>query len=254
MSTLKRKTSTGWEEVTPSNPFQVPVEIVGGTQLPNLANPGTAADIAEGKQLIDNNGNVITGSVITVESTDEEEIFYQPDGAQAWKNGEYMGVNYTLTEDILFRNGATLGVKTDASKFGNATPADVLEGKVFVSQEGWGQVGTYKPSTNNEGFVIKSGTTTSGTINTGLSDIEQFFIYKESQTATGLIHLHYTKTATSRLYASAWSTSSWGSKTITNGTGGVSVNGGSITISARQATQGALSNNTTYKWIAIGTE
>ena len=54
-------------------------------------------------------------------------------------------------------------------------------------------------------MVIKSGTTTSNTINTGLSNIEQFFIYKESLNTTGLIHLHYTKSATSRMYASAWS-------------------------------------------------
>lgn len=103
-------------------------------------------------------------------------------------------------------------------------------------------------------MVIKSGTTKSRTIDTGLSDIEQFFMYKESQTGTGLIHLHYTKSATSRMYASAWSTNNYGSKTITNGTGGVSVSGGTVTISATQATQGALTSNVTYKWIAVGTE
>lgn len=103
-------------------------------------------------------------------------------------------------------------------------------------------------------MVIKSGTTTSRTIDTGLSDIEQFFMYKESQTGTGLIHLHYTKSATSRMYASAWSTNNYGSKTITNGTGGVTVSGGTVTISATQATQGALTSNVTYKWIAVGTE
>lgn len=103
-------------------------------------------------------------------------------------------------------------------------------------------------------IVIKSGTTTSRTINTGLSDVEQFFMYKESVTATGLIHLHYTKSATSRMYASAWTTSNYGTKTITNGTGGVGVNGGTVTISATQATQGALTSNVTYKWIAVGTE
>ena len=108
--------------------------------------------------------------------------------------------------------------------------------------------------TGGGGSVIKSGTTTSGTINTGLSDVEQFFMYKESVTATGLIHLHYTKSATSRLYASAWSTNTWGSKTITNGTGGVSVSGGTVTISATQEAQGALTSNATYMWVAVGTE
>lgn len=110
------------------------------------------------------------------------------------------------------------------------------------------------PAGGSGGSVIKTGITTSGTINTGLSDVEQFFIYKESLTATGLIHLHYNKTATSRMYASAWSTNNYGTKTITNGTGGVTVNGGTLTISATQATQGALTSGVTYKWIAIGKE
>lgn len=104
------------------------------------------------------------------------------------------------------------------------------------------------------GFVVKSGTTTSRTIDTGLSDVEQFFMYKETQTGTGLIHLHYTKSATSRMYASAWSTNNYGTKTITNGTGGVSVSGGTVTISATSATSGGLTSNVTYKWIAVGTE
>lgn len=110
------------------------------------------------------------------------------------------------------------------------------------------------PAGGSSGFVVKSGTTTSGTINTGLSSVDQFFIYKESVTATGLIHLHYTKSATSRMYASAWSTQNYGTKTITNGTGGVTISGGTVTISATQATQGALTSNVTYKWIAVGTE
>ena len=103
-------------------------------------------------------------------------------------------------------------------------------------------------------LVIKSGTTTGGTINTGLSDVEQFFMYKETQTATGLIHLHYSKSATSRMYASAWSTNNYGTKTITNGTGGVTANGGTLTISATSATSGGLTSNTTYKWVAVGKE
>lgn len=141
----------------------------GGTVLPTLTNPGTAEDLAEGKELIDAEGKVVTGVM-------------------------------------------------------------------------------------PKALTIKSGTTTSRTINTGLSDVEQFFMYKENLTATGLIHLHYTKEATSRMYASAWSTNNYGTKTITNGTGGVTVSGGTVTISATQAAQGALSSGVTYKWIAVGTE
>ena len=114
---------------------------------------------------------------------------------------------------------------------------------------------TVNVPTGSGGSVIKSGTTTSRTIATGLSEIEEFFIYKESQTATGLIHLHYSKTdGTSYLYASAWSTQNYGTKTIANGTTAATVSGGSITLPSNTATSGGLSSGVTYKWIAIGTE
>ena len=112
-------------------------------------------------------------------------------------------------------------------------------------------VGKGTGETQSPVLTVKTGTATGRTIDTGLSDVEQFFLYKESQTSTGLILLHYSKTGTSRMYASDWSTDS---KTIANGTGGVSVSGGTVTVSATQAAQGGLSSNVTYQWIAVGTE
>ena len=112
-------------------------------------------------------------------------------------------------------------------------------------------VGKGTGETQSPVLTEKTGTATGRTIDTGLSDVEQFFLYKDSQTSTGLIRLHYSKTGTSRMYASDWSTDS---KTIANGTGGVSVSGGTVTVSATQAAQGGLSSNVTYQWIAVGTE
>ena len=37
--------------------------MAGGKKLPELTNPATAADLLEGKQLIDADGNVITGTI-----------------------------------------------------------------------------------------------------------------------------------------------------------------------------------------------
>lgn len=183
------------------------------------------------------------------------------DGYSGYANGRKVEGN------IQSRGAQTITPSTTAQEI----PAGVyLEGKQTIAAiqtetKSVTENGTYTPSNGkyfssftvnvpagSSGSVIKTGTTTSGTINTGLSDIEQFFIYKESVTATGLIHLHYTKSATSRMYASAWTTSNYGTKTITNGTGGVTVSGGTLTISATQAAQGALTSGVTYKWVAIG--
>ena len=40
--------------------------IIGGTKLPELTNPGTAADLLAGKQLIDAEGNVLTGTAMAI--------------------------------------------------------------------------------------------------------------------------------------------------------------------------------------------
>lgn len=217
----------------------------GGTVLPTLTNAGTASDLVQGKQLIDASGNVVTGSL-----TDHAGSYFKDcEGFDA--DGGVISPYFTVDDDIVLRSGTIIYVDVYKSEYGNAKPEDVRAGVTFTSENGIAIEGTAQMG---GGYAIKSGTTTSRTINTGLSDVEQFFLYKETVTATGLIHLHYTKSATSRMYASAWSTQNYGSKTITNGTGGVTVSGGTVTISATQAAQGALTGNVTYKWFAIGTE
>ena len=219
-------------------------ECSGGVTLPELTNPGSAEHLIEGMQLIGQDGNPVTGSLMHYLDTNPK-VEYSI-------NTENKFVFSMTSRDAYYvPANADLRLYKDASFLGDATADDVRQGKTFTSAAGLAIEGT---AAIGGGYAIKSGTTTSGTINTGLSDVEQFFMYKESQTGTGLIHLHYTKSATSRLYASAWSTNSWGTKTITNGTGGVTVNGGTVTISATQAEQGALTSNVTYKWIAVGTE
>ena len=216
----------------------------GGTVLPALTNPGTAIDLAEGKQLIDGNGQVVVGTVKTVQGS------YFAEYSEIMENDEYISPYLLIDQHTLLREGVPFYIDIPKNVYGNATAEDVAQGKTFTSENGLKITGTG----SGGGMVVKSGTTTGRTIDTGLSDVEQFFLYKESMTSTGLIHLHYTKSATSRMYASAWSTQNYGTKTITNGTDGVTVSGGTVTISATQATQGALSSNVTYKWIAVGTE
>lgn len=223
----------------------------GGTVLPTLTNPATSADMAEGKQLIDGSGKVVTGSVRAFTLDDDGEVYLERNGIEHFPSEGYISPWCELEEDVLIRKSVWVYINIPLSDYGNATPEDVRAGVTFTSENGLAIEGTAQMG---GGYAIKSGTTTSRTINTGLSDVEQFFMYKETQTGTGLIRLHYTKSATSRMYASAWSTNNYGSKTITNGTGGVTVSGGTVTISATQATQGALTSNVTYKWVAIGTE
>ena len=160
-------------------------------------------------------------------------------------------VRARFNKDGIARQGDYVNMYVPPYELGDATPADVAVGKTFTGAGGFKAVGT---ASLGSGLVVKTGTTTSSTIVTGLTVIEQFFIYKESITATGLIHLHYSKTGgTSYLHASAWSTNNYGTKTITNATTAATIGGGSITIPGTSATTGGLSSGVTYKWVAIGT-
>lgn len=249
-----------WDDETG---FKTAVEVISsgdGAELPELGD--TAAqptDMAAGKVLYDSNGNAIEGTVPVVTDDARYMAWDIWDSNSSEVDEPYVSeypncvqIRTNILDELLIRQYSGMYTYIPKDVFGDASPSDVRKGKIFTSEFGVKAVGRMEESSG--GYAIKSGTTTSGTIDTGLSNVEQFFIYKETVTGTGLIHLHYTKSATSRLYASAWSTNSWGTKTITNGTGGVTVSGGTVTISATEAAQGALTSSVTYKWTAIGTE
>lgn len=239
-----------------------------GVQLPTLTNAGSASDLLNGKQLIDDDGNIVTGTMVNngtvnIALNTNTTSYTIPAGYHSGSGKVSVDIeDRTFTPTKSVQNFTPNTGKVIRNVTINSIPDEYIipSGTKTINTNGTHDVSNYASvnvniaSSGSSGFVVKSGTTTSGTIDTGLSDVEQFFIYKESQTATGLIHLHYTKSATSRMYASAWSTNSWGTKTITNGTGGVTVSGGTVTISATQAAQGALSSGVTYKWIAVGAE
>lgn len=103
-------------------------EGVSGTALPTLTDPGTADDLAKNKQLIDANGNVVTGSVATY------------DTYQGWSNRTPIQVNDSVRLDresgvpLLMRKGFYLA--SPLSNFGYANREDVRAGKTFTSAAG----------------------------------------------------------------------------------------------------------------------
>lgn len=271
--TVRTSSSTNGGNFSSSVTYQlayvIQTESSGGVQLPTLTNAGVASDLAQGKQLIGESGSIITGTMAdngTVNATLNTTTtnYTIPYGKHSGSGKVSIDVeDRTFTPTKSTQNFTPNSGKVIRNVTINSIPDDYIipSGTKSININGTHDVSNYASVTvdvasagGSSGFVTKSGTTTSRTISTGLSDVEQFFIYKESQTGTGLIRLHYTKSATSRMYASAWSTSNYGTKTITNGTGGVTVSNGTVTISATQAAQGALTSGVTYKWIAVGTE
>ena len=112
-----------------------------GVELPELDSPGTASDLAQGKQLIDADGNIINGQLVALTSN-------------AWLSNGY-GTIYTSNDtDItirtpaeverIVRKNAGILTKLSLSEFGDATAADVVAGKTFTSAAGLVVTGTHE--------------------------------------------------------------------------------------------------------------
>lgn len=110
----------------------------GGKKLPTLTNPGTASDMASGKQLINANGEIVTGTVYEYSSDMGTTI---GDLGPRYSH-DTISFSYDMSRDCLFRKGANIVLRGPASNFGNATAADVVAGKTFTSVAGLSVQGT----------------------------------------------------------------------------------------------------------------
>ena len=68
---------------------------VGGIELPELTNEGTAADLLSGKQLIDGEGNIVTGTITNI----QQQVTYTPTTKDITLSGAYFGKGVTLKGD-----------------------------------------------------------------------------------------------------------------------------------------------------------
>lgn len=85
--------------------------IIPGTSLPALSNPGAASDLKNGKQLIDSNGNVITGSMPNV-SAASPSISVSTDGlitaSYTQEEGYIAGTTKNATKQLTTQAGTTI--------------------------------------------------------------------------------------------------------------------------------------------------
>ena len=135
-------------------------EAGGGVELPELTNPGTAEDLEDGKELIDAEGNIVTGTVRVAHggiTQDADSIDRIPMGDQS-----RIKLTVYVEEKTIVKPSAgnTISLTAPCSEFGDAEAADVAKGKTFTSAAGLKVVGTKEESGGGGGSGMETCTVT----------------------------------------------------------------------------------------------
>lgn len=137
------------------------------------------------------------------------------------------------------------------SYFGDAMPEDVRKGKRFTSKDGVAY-GTMEASSGGSGGAqVKNGTTSSPTINTGLSKIDKLIIYANKITSVGVVTAVYSADVGKAKVTFCGDYSVYSKPCGITDRSGFSVSGGTFSWT-ESVKEYKFMNNATYNWIAIG--
>lgn len=133
--------------------------------------------------------------------------------------------------------------------FGDATPEDVRKGKKFTSKDGVA-TGTMEAS-SGDGTKVVTGTTSSPTIDTGLSKIDNLIIYAEKIKSKGIVDMIYSSNSSRAITMFCGEYSVYLQHCKVAERTGFSVSGGIFNWTETMGEYKFMSS-TIYNWIAIG--
>lgn len=137
------------------------------------------------------------------------------------------------------------------SYFGDAMPEDVRKGKRFTSKDGVA-TGTMEASGGDSvGVQVKAGTTSSPTIDTGLSKIDKLIIYADKITSVGVVTAVYSADVGKAKVTFCGDYSVYSKPCGITDRSGFSASGGTFSWT-ESVKEYKFMNNATYNWIAIG--
>lgn len=264
-------------------------QIVGA--LINLAEDTVAPEnLLAGATAHDSSGQRIVGTMTQSSGIDTSDATALPEDIVGWKtayvNGEKItGKMYTLSESNptvgngrigLTKDGKDLciiinGVSLDGASayvenggsfrlygngslgtfFGDALPEDVRKGKKFTSKDGVA-TGTMEASGGDSvGVQVKAGTTSSPTIDTGLSKIDKLIIYANKIASKGMVDMIYSSDSPRAITTFCGEYSVYSQYCKVAERTGFSVSGGTFNWT-ETIDEYKFMNNMTYNWIAIG--
>lgn len=173
------------------------------------------------------------------------------------KVGEELCINFNsvslINESAYLKNGDSFRIYGDGTLgryFGDAKPEDVRKGKRFTSKDGV-SIGTMETSSGGSGVQMKTGTTSSHTINTGLSNIDKLIIYADKITSLGVVTAVYSADVGKAKVTFCGDYSVYLKHCGIVDLSGFSVSGGTFSWTETMDAYKFM-NNATYNWIAIG--
>ena len=212
-------------------------------------------DIVSGKTAYVD-GEKVTGSMVAI---NESNPTVGQGRFSLFKVDEELGIDFNSVslsnESAYIKRGDSFRIYGDGTLgryFGDAKPEDVRKGKRFTSKDGVA-TGTMEASSGGSGGVqVKTGTTSSPTINTGLSNIDKLIIYADRIKSIGVVTVVYSADVETAnvIYCDSYSLYLKSCDIID--LSGFSVSGGTFSWTETMDAFVFMSNST-YNWIAIGT-
>lgn len=204
----------------------------------------TAEDMREGTTAYVN-GEKITGSLPFW-----TDIYWSTPTASWDEGNNRLKLAGTFGARRILEKSAPASMYCSGEKLGDAAAEDVVAGKTFTSAAGLKVTGTHVCA-GGSGLAMKTGTTTSNVIETGLSSVQAFVLYKGSFAATGLVNAIWTAEENTAylVYCSSYS-SYYKTLAAETDSAATSVEGGAVTWSGSGTK--ALTSGETYQWLAVG--
>lgn len=200
-------------------------------------------------------GEKVTGSMVAI---NESNPTVGRGRFNLFKVGEELGINFNSVslsnESAYIKRGDSFRIYGDGTLgiyFGDAKPEDVRKGKIFTSKDGVA-TGTMEASSGGSGGAqVKTGTTSSPTINTGLSKIDKLIIYADKIKSIGVVTAVYSADVGTAKVTFCDSYSVYLKACGIVDLSGFSVSGGTFSWTETMDAYKFM-NNATYNWIAIG--
>ena len=152
--------------------------------------------------------------------------------------------SYTISKGYHDGSGSVQISSTEASKL---IASNIKKGITIL-----GVTGSYQGSASSGGIQVKTGTTSSTSINTGLSSIDKFIIYSDTILSEGMVNAVYdsSKSAVTLTVCGSYNTYVKQCNVVTQSTG-YSVSGGTFQWTDTSSL-GSFMYDATYNWIAVG--